>query len=253
MAKNIIRRKNGTYCCIVYVKDPLTGKTRPKWAGGFSSEKEAEKERVRWMNEINENRFSEDADMKLSIYLASWLELKKKVLKPGTCQGYLLNIEKHIDPNIGSRRLKEITTTMLEKHYDRLSKINIPSSGSDPKYLSNSSIRYVHATLRAALNDAVKKRIRNYNPSLAVTLAPRDKYEARTLTREEIVTFYKACVSSPVGIELLLMLMLGLRRGEALGLRFSDLDFAKKKRIYNSSLQPAAKMLLENSFGDSAH
>lgn len=229
MAKNIIHRKNGTYCCIVYVKDPLTGKTRSKWRGGFSSEKEAEKERVRWMNEINENRFSEDADMKLSIYLASWLELKKKVLKPGTYQGYLLNIEKHINPNIGSRRLKEITPTMLEKLYDRLSKIKIPSSGSHPKYLSNSSIRYVHATLRAALNDAVKKRILNYNPCLAVTLAPRDKYEARTLTREEIVTFFKACVDSPIGMELLLMLMLGLRRGEALGLRFSDVDFAKRE------------------------
>ncbi len=229
MAKNIKHRKNGTYSCIVYLKDPLTGKTRPKWKGGFATEKEAEKELIRWQNEINENRYNVDAEMKLSVYLQSWLDLKKKVLKPGTYEGYKLNIEKHIIPNIGTRRLKDITPTMLEKLYDHLSKIEIPSSGTQPKYLSNSSVRYVHATIRAALNDAMKKRIINYNPCLAVTLASRDKFEARTLARDEIATFFKACISSPIGMELLLMLMLGLRRGEALGLRFSDLDFSKKE------------------------
>ncbi len=229
MAKNIVKRKNGTYSCIVYIKDPLTGKTRPKWESGFTSEKEAEKERVRLLNDINENRFSMDAELKLSVYLCSWLEVKKKVLKPGTYQGYLLNIEKHITPYIGSKRLKEISPIMLESLYDRLSKIKIPSSGTEPKYLSNSSIRYVHATLRTALNDAVKKRLLPYNPCSAVTLAPRDKYEARTLTREEFAVFIEMCKDSPIGLELLLMLMLGLRRGEALGLRFSDVDFTKKE------------------------
>ena len=229
MTKNIKHRKNGPYSCIVYLKDPLTGKTRPKWKGGFASEKEAEKELIRWQNEINENRYNVDAEMKLSVYLQSWLDLKKKVLKPGTYEGYKLNIEKHINPNIGTRRLKDITPTMLEKLYDHLSKIEISSSGTQPKYLSNSSVRYVHATIRAALNDAMKKRIINYNPCLAVTLASRDKFEARTLTRDEIATFFKACISSPIGMELLLMLMLGLRRGEALGLRFSDLNFEKKE------------------------
>jgi integrase len=118
---------------------------------------------------------------------------------------------------------------MLEKLYDHLSKIEIPSSGTQPKYLSNSSVRYVHATIRAALNDAVKKRILNYNPCLAVTLESRDKYEARTLTREELTVFIKACENFPFGLDLLLMLLLGLRRGEALGLSFSDLDFSKKE------------------------
>lgn len=226
MAKNIIKRKNGTYSCVVYLKDPLTGKTRPKWKGGFHSEKAAEKERVRWMQEINDGRYSLDSEMKLSAYLALWLDTKKKALKPGTYQGYKVNIENHIKPYIGTRRLNEITPIMLETLYDRLSKIRIQTSGDEPKYLSNSSIRYVHATLRAALNDAVKKRLLSYNPCYSVTPAPRDKYEARTLTRDEIQIFLSACESSPVGLELTLMLMLGLRRGEALGLRFGDIDFS---------------------------
>lgn len=229
MAKNIVKRKNGRWYCIVYVKDPLSGKTRQKWRGGFTTEKEAEIELVRLMNEINENRFSVDADMKLSVYLALWLDLKKKVLKPGTYQGYLVNIENHIIPHIGTRRLRDITPFMLETLYDRLSKLKIPSSGNKQKFFSNSSIRYVHATLRAALNDAVKKRILPFNPCLAVTIAPRDKYEARTLTREEITTFIQACKNSDFGLDLLLMLSLGLRRGEALGIRFGDIDFTNKQ------------------------
>jgi len=228
MAKNIIKRKNGTYSCVVYLKDPLTGKTRPKWKGGFHSEKEAEKEHVRWLQEINESRYSLDSEMKLSAYLALWLDTKKKVLKPGTYQGYVTNINNHILPNIGSKRLNEITPIMLETLYTRLSKIRIPSSRPEPKYLSASSIRYVHATLRAAFNDAVKKRLLPYNPCNSVTLAPRNKFEARILTKEEMWALITACDDSAVGLEILLMLMLGLRRGEALGLRFGDIDFTNR-------------------------
>jgi integrase len=117
---------------------------------------------------------------------------------------------------------------MLEALYSRLSKIKVKSSADGEKYLSASSIRYVHATLRAALNDAVKKRILPFNPCYSVTLAARNKYVARTLTQDEIKVFLNACDASPIGLELTLMLMLGLRRGEALGLRFSDIDFERR-------------------------
>ena len=225
MSKNIIKRKNGNYSCIVYIRDPLTGKTTPKWKGGFKSEKEAEKELARWSNEINEGKYSLDSEMKLSSYLAMWLDNKQKTLKPGTYQGYLTNIRKHINPYIGTKRIKDISTIMLEQLYDRLSKIEIASSGSEAKYLSGSSIRYVHATLRAALNDAVKKRVLSYNVCDAVTIPTRDKYEAKTLSVDEMKILLNGCQNSRFGLEIQLMMLLGLRRGEALGLRFSDIDF----------------------------
>lgn len=228
MAKNIKKRKNGSYSCIVYLKDPLTGKTKPRWKSGFHSEKDAEKERIRWTQEINEGKYSLDSEMKLSAYLALWLETKKNVLKPGTSQGYAVNIKNHIVPYIGSKKLNEITPIMLEALYSRLSKVIVKSTADGEKYLSASSIRYVHATLRAALNDAVKKRILPFNPCYSVTLAARNKYVARTLTQDEIKAFLNACDGSPIGLELTLMLMLGLRRGEALGLRFSDIDFERR-------------------------
>ena len=228
MAKNIKKRKNGSYSCIVYLKDPLTGKTKPKWKSGFHSEKDAEKERIRWTQEINEGKYSLDSEMKLSAYLALWLETKKNELKPGTSQGYAVNIKNHIVPYIGSKKLNEITPIMLEALYSRLSKVIVKSTADGKKYLSASSIRYVHATLRAALNDAVKKRILSFNPCYSVTLAARNKYVARTLTQDEMKVFLNACDGSSIGLELTLMLMLGLRRGEALGLRFSDIDFERR-------------------------
>mgnify|MGYP000942788381 CR=1 FL=1 len=89
MTKNIKKRKNGTYSCIVYLKDPLTGKTRPKWKSGFHSEKEAEKERIRWTQAINEGKYSLDSEMKLSAYLALWLDTKKNELKPGSVENFV--------------------------------------------------------------------------------------------------------------------------------------------------------------------
>jgi integrase len=44
-------------------------------------------------------------------------------------------------------------------------------------------------------------------------------------TKEELPVFLAGCEHSPFGLEALLMLMLGLRRGKALGLRFEDVDF----------------------------
>lgn len=228
MSKNIVKRKNGTYSCVVYFRDPLTGKTKPKWKGGFKSEKEAEKELIRWSHEINEGKYSLDSEMKLSAYLNLWLESKKGILSPGTYQGYKVNINNHVIPYMGTKRLNEISTLMLESLYSRLSKVKLPSSQPEPKFFSASSTRYVHATLRAALNDAVKKRILPFNPCESANLARRTKFEAKILSTEEILTVCNACDDSTVGLEVLLMLTLGLRRGEALGLRFCDIDYSNK-------------------------
>ena len=226
MSKNIVKRKNGTYSCVVYFKDPLTSKTKPKWKGGFKSEKEAEKELTRWNYEINEGKYSLESEMKLSVYLTMWLDGKEKTLKPMTYQGYLTNIQKHINPYIGQMKIKDISATILDHLYDRLSKIVVASSGSEAKYLSRASIRYVHATLRAALNDAVKKRLLPYNACEAVTLPSKVKYEAKTLSVDEMKVLISGCHDSRFGLEILMMMLLGLRRGEALGLRFSDIDFS---------------------------
>jgi len=172
MAKNIKKRKNGTYSCIVYLKDPLTGKTRPKWKSGFHSEKEAEKARVQWVQEINENRYSLDSEVKLSIYLDSWLNTKKKQLTPGTYQGYNVNIENHIKPYIGTRRLNEITPIMLETLCGRLSKIRInrptaSRSACSAQASAMSTQRFVPCSTTPC--------------SHIIPAAPRGKYEAGTL------------------------------------------------------------------------
>ena len=96
------------------------------------------------------------------------------------------------------------------------------------KHLSWSSIRYVHATLRVAFHDAVKKRLLPYNPCDAITLPAKNRFEAKILTKDEMQILIDGCASSTVGLEVMLMLLLGLRRGEALGLRFGDIDFTNR-------------------------
>ena len=134
--------------------------------------------------------------MKLTAYLSQWLDAKK-TLKPSTYQGYLTNIEKHINPHIGSRQLKEITAVMLETLYDRLSKIRVPCSKPEAKYLSWSSIRYVHATLRTAFYDAVKKRLLSYNPCNGITLPAKNQFRAKILTKEEMQALINGYAASP--------------------------------------------------------
>lgn len=91
--------------------------------------------------------------------------------------------------------------------------------------LSNTSIRYVHATLRKALNSAVKQRILNSNVVNCVDPPSPSKFKPTILTGESMRVLLAACANTEVYIPVLLAVSLGLRRGEVLGLKWSDVDF----------------------------
>lgn len=91
--------------------------------------------------------------------------------------------------------------------------------------LSNTSIRYVHATFRKALNSAVKQRILNSNVVNCVDPPSPSKFKPTILTGESMRVLLAACANTEVYVPVLLAVSLGLRRGEVLGLKWSDVDF----------------------------
>lgn len=84
---------------------------------------------------------------------------------------------------------------------------------------------YVHATLRAALEDAVREDLVPRNVAKLVRLSTPPRAETRILTVDEGKVLLSSTREDRLHAALVLLLVLGLRRSEALGLRWSDIDF----------------------------
>lgn len=84
----------------------------------------------------------------------------------------------------------------------------------------------VLATLRAALNAAVKQRQIMFNPCTGIELEPENPAEAQRWTPEQAVRFIEATAADPMGLMFRVMVLSGCRRTELCGFRwaFADLE-----------------------------
>jgi integrase len=93
-----------------------------------------------------------------------------------------------------------------------------------PIRLSPASIQRIHATLRAALNDAVRQRLLDLNPAQLVRLEPVRRPRTRYWTGAEAGAFLDAIVEDRLYALYHLAIYRGPRRGEILALRWDDLN-----------------------------
>ena len=89
------------------------------------------------------------------------------------------------------------------------------------------SIRYVHATLRAALEDAMREEMLDKNVAELVQASDAVKAERVPLTVDEMRILLKATRDDRLYAMFVVLALLGMRRSEMLGLRWEDVDLAR--------------------------
>ncbi len=227
---NGLYKRGNTWSYVVNVPDPITGKKKQMWRGGFASEEEAKQARENIKAEIQLGIHKEPSKLTVEEYLLDWFEnIHKPTIKPSTARGYEVNIRNHIIPYIGKKKLAELNRNDLTKLYNLLQQSgNVKSKvkGQKPG-LSPTTIKYVHNVLSKSLKEAVLSGLIDKNPCDGVKLPKRQKYKAGVLNQDQIFKLLDAGKSTEIYLPLLFGLVLGLRRGEAMGLRFSDFDFEK--------------------------
>jgi integrase len=96
------------------------------------------------------------ANLTVERYLTSWLaDSVKGTVSRATYDGYKRNVHHHIIPELGRRKLKELTPGDIRRLYRKMAE----------KGLKDRSIEYVHATLRKSLKAAIVDRLINHNPT----------------------------------------------------------------------------------------
>jgi len=139
-----------------------------------------------------------------------YLESKSNILSPSTIRGYDY-VKRLTLPSLMNMRLEAITSNAAQKA------INIEAKTKSPKTVSN-----IYGVLSVIMNTYCDKK-------LYITLPQKQKKDYTVLTEDEIRILIKAVEGHPCEIPVLLGLMLGLRRGEILGLKPEDYDREKKR------------------------
>jgi len=164
----------------------------------------------------------------ISEFLQSWLsDIAKPSIRPKTFKTYSYLVRIHIEPALGRRSLAKLSPQDVQRFLnDKL------QSGLSPK-----TVRHIHATLRCALNVAEKWGLIPRNVATLVSTPRLQKKEVRTFTPEEARIFLEAIKGDRLEGLFSVALALGLRQGEALGLRWQDIDFDSRTLRVNVALQ----------------
>lgn len=231
------RSSDGKWVATVYLPN---GKRKPVYG---STRKEAAEKKKKAETEIAAGQpvTAGRTDSLAGYLLDTWLSvtLPQRVaagrLAPSTLDSYREKVEMHVLPHLGKVKLVELSTTnirtwLLElaaKPSKKTRRTLRPGEKKlpEPAKLSARTIAYAHAILRKALNDAVDDETLGRNVCLLVDAPSVEKKEFKPLTKAEAARFLVEAASDRLWVYWLILLALGLRRGEGLGMRWSHIDF----------------------------
>ena len=149
--------------------------------------------------------------MTVAQWMEGWLTGKQRTRRASTTRGYESHIRVHISPVIGDLPLERISAA----HVERVLAAVPGSPGTRHRVL---------ATLRAALNAAVKARQITWNPCVSVELEAENPPEAQRWTPAEAARFLAYVADDPMGLMFRVMVLRGCRRAELVGFRWAGAD-----------------------------
>ncbi len=199
------------------------GKIKYGRVGGFKTPEEAEENYYKLQSQFEEEMRKYIApvinkEIMFKDYLIYWFEnVYSEKVESTTKMLTSYVIYKIIIPNIKyDIKLRLVTTDYIDELLEECAKSS-KSAGNKSR-----------ETLFIALKDAMKDNYITTNPVAATKLYRRPKSNVTILRKEEIRKLLNATKNSNWYLEILLGLFCGLRKGEILGLKFSDFDLEKR-------------------------
>lgn len=175
---------------------------------------EARKKLARAVADRDEG-LSFDADgLTFEGWLRRWLTGVRSEVRRSTYERYEQICRLHLIPVLGKTSLPKLKAAHLEGLYhEKL------AEGLSPR-----SVKYVHATARRALGEAVRLEVLNRNPAINARPPGKAEGEVNSLIGQQAADLLRAAEAHRLHALFVLALHTGMRRSELLGLRWSDVD-----------------------------
>jgi integrase len=213
-------RKDGS----VQAQISIDGKRISKY---FKTKREANAWRIETLNKIQNGMFNSGPQVLLSEYLAQWLIASKDSVRPKTHIQYRQIVEQHINPMLGQIKLSDLRPEMIQAAYN-----NKTAAGTSAR-----TVRLTHSVLRSALNQALRMGLIYRNPATVVYQPKLKEADMKVLDENQVRSFLIAAKGHRLETLFKLEVTSGLREGEILGLKWSDLDWENHQLKVQRQLQ----------------
>jgi integrase len=195
------------------------------------TQKEVKEKLEEYKKQLSLGALPSDDKLTLEQWYYTWLfDYRIKDLKPKSFEKYEGIYRNYIkDTQLGRLKLKDLRATHLQKYYNDL---------MDNNKKPTSTIKSLNTRLKPCLAEAEKQGYIQKNYCKLVTL-PKDNTtrEIKVLTPEQQKLFINDLVGHELEMLFLTALSTGLRLGEILGLKWSDIDFNTGTLTVNRTLQ----------------
>jgi integrase len=228
-----IRKRGAKWCVVVDIGRDESGRRRQKWHSGFESKRAAEAALTDIKSRLATDTYVTPSKETTGAFLTRWLDSKRASVRPTTLRSYTGTIEQYVRPQLSGIPVQRLSPAHLNALYaDLLANGRRGSAGG----LSPRTVRYVHTILRKALADALRWNVIVRNPADAATAPVPRTPEMTVWTAQEARRFLQGIKDDPLRALWTLALTTGMRRGELLGLKWTDVDLESARLSVRRSL-----------------
>ena len=207
---SIYKRSNGTWRAQISINGQrlgYTGNTRAECSEWLR----------KTLNQVDQGMTFQSHNLILEEYLTDWFSTKQNTIKSKTAYDYGRLLVNCIYPTIGNKKLKDLTTHGITRYY-----ASLKENGKGIR-----TIHIIHTILRSSLQDAVRGGIIGRNPCIGALIPKSKPEEMKVLTADQVTRFLVAAESSRYKALYHLAITTGMRYGELIGLKWSDIDWDK--------------------------
>jgi len=182
------------------------------------SKREAEQLRLSLLTQLNEGLLDERSFKRLDDFALWWIrEVKAREIKASTASDYESRYRAHIRPVFGHRPLGSVTALDVTEWLFDLKRLGLSDS------TQNGALQLLKMIFKAAVLH--RELVTNPAASIPRLKNPRQRSVQRPWNRDEALAAIAASKSTELELPILFGIHLGLRIGEILGLKWTDLDF----------------------------
>ena len=220
MVAGHLREKSGYYYAVLNYTDSL-GKRKTKWISAGLTVKGNKKRAEAILMDARRNFNPEEpkvmnGDILFADYMEKWLDIIKSSVAVPTFASYSTTVKKIVAPYFREKEvtLKNLTAKDIQEFYL-----------SELERVSPSSVIHYHANIHKALKYAVKIDLIDVNPADKVERPKKDRYVGSFYDADEVNALFEAAKGSKLELPILFGAFYGLRRSEAIGLKWDAIDF----------------------------
>lgn len=159
-------------------------------------------------------------DILFTQFMTDWLEMMKNSIEATTYASYSFGIKGKINPYFDEHfpglKLRKITPKHIQDYYTF--EMNV-------RGVSANTVIHRHANIRKALQYAVRTGLLDFNPADRVERPKKEKFSGSIYNERELERLFEVVKGDPIELGVILAAFYGLRRSEAVGLRWDSIDF----------------------------